>query len=32
MNEKDAILAALRAALLELRQHWPIRSLRSSDR
>jgi predicted nucleotidyltransferase len=27
MNEKDAILAALRAALPELRQHWPIRSL-----
>jgi predicted nucleotidyltransferase len=27
MNERDAIHAALRAALPELRRQWPIRSL-----
>jgi hypothetical protein len=27
MNEKDAIIARLRAALPDLRRRWPIRSL-----
>jgi hypothetical protein len=27
MSERDAILAVLRAALPELRRHWPIRNL-----
>lgn len=27
MNEKDQVIAALRAALPSLRQRWPIRSL-----
>jgi predicted nucleotidyltransferase len=27
MNERDAVVASLRAALRNLRQRWPIRSL-----